>query len=174
MESLLFRMKSTPSFTWSLWYLISFLLHPAAVCVNMSFCERGEDERKKWRLKCTNRTCLLHLGARTCRDFSCGSCDDDGDGTCPNCILDHSAELYLHGCTGEERKVLIMPLKMWMLILWAISIPAQTVCESEWRSRPCQDPWGGQIVDAWSFVSEMKSQQFISDNMSDRILDSLS
>lgn len=135
----------------------------SSLCKFAFLSKRWGRERKKWRLKCTNRTCLLHLGARTGRGFSCGSCDDDGDGTCQNCILDHSADLYLHGCAGEERKVLIMPLKMWMLItiLWAKSIPGETVCESEWRSRPCRDPWGGQRVDAWSSVSERKSQQFI-------------
>lgn len=145
-----------------------FLLHPAAVCVNLSIYEKKMRKRKKGSLKgrskCTNRTCFLHLGVKSCRDFSCGSCDGDGDGTCQNCIQDHSADLYLHGCTGEERKVFIMPeysLKMWMLIaiVRTISIPGQTVCESEWHSRPCQDPWGGQRVDAWSFASERKSQQ---------------
>lgn len=109
----------------------------------------------------TNRMCLLHLGARTCQDFSCGSCDDDGDGTCQSCIPHHSADLFLHGCTGEERKVSIMPgcpFKEWLFItIPVLSIPGKTVCESECYSRPCQDPWGGQREDAWSFASEKKS-----------------
>ncbi len=65
----------------------------------------GERDTKK-EMK-TNKMCLLDLDARTCRDFSCGSCDDDG--TFQSCILHHSADLCLHGRTGEERKVSIMP-----------------------------------------------------------------
>lgn len=40
-----------------------------------------------------------------------------------------------------------------------LSIPGQTVCGSECYSPPCQDPWGGQREDAWSFASE-KSEWF--------------
>lgn len=157
-------MKSTPSFTWSPWYVISFFTPSSSSQWEFVYFLKEMRKRKKGRSKCTNKTCFLHLGVKSCQDFSCGSCDGDGDGTCQNCILDHSADLYLHGCTGEERKVFIMPeypLKMWMLItiVRTISIPGQTVCESEWHSRPCQDPWGGQRVDAWSFASERKSQQ---------------
>ncbi len=39
------------------------------------------------------------------------------------------------------------------------SIPGQTVCGNECYSPPCQDPWGGQREDAWSFASEKKSNQ---------------